>query len=375
MSRPAFDVKDKFTGTGAVKVFTFDFKIEALTQLLVVEYDAANVETQRVLGTDVVYIDNVVFDGEAGGGTVTLAANLATDFTLIFLLANDLPTQDFNFRDRTSFTLTRIENALDFAVGPIQRLKYQANQALRINDFDDQTVFNGMLPPDVVANADRTIVLNPTGTAVIFGPTVTTVNGAVTSAANAATSAAAALVSENNASTSEGNASTSAAAALVSENNASTSEGNASTSAAAALVSENNAAVSAAEAAADASKWVKVTKTFADFSVAALTTDIEILSLPADEILAAFKLKITVAFVGTGVTSLLFDTGVTGDLNKFSDSLDGLTINNKLIAVVHAEESDTGVTSIKLRVTANVNLDNLSVGTIVFNHKTEEIIA
>ena len=82
------------------------------------------------------------------------------------------------------------------------------------------------------------------------------VTNTVQAAIDAAASAAAALVSENNAATSETNASNSETAAgnsasnaATSETNAGTSETNASNSAAAALVSENNAAQSAIDAA------------------------------------------------------------------------------------------------------------------------------
>jgi len=109
MSRPTYAPKETFVGAGNLAVYTFNFKIEALAQLLVIEVDDNGVETQRVLGTDTsVYLSGVVFDSVEGGGTVTLLANLPTDFTLILLQANDLPTQTFEFRNKTSFTLWKV---------------------------------------------------------------------------------------------------------------------------------------------------------------------------------------------------------------------------------------------------------------------------
>ena len=75
------------------------------------------------------------------------------------------------------------------------------------------------------------------------------VGDSVTAADEAAASAAAALVSENNAAASESAASTSEGNASTSEGNASTSETNAAASAAAALVSEGNALLSETNAA------------------------------------------------------------------------------------------------------------------------------
>jgi len=251
MSRETYDVKQTFLGTGSVKVFTFNFKIEALAQLLVIEVDDTGlIETQRVLGTDTsVYIDGVVFDSVTGGGTVTLLANLALNRTLIILLANDLPTQTFEFRNKTSFSLPRFEAALDLIAGAVQRLSYRGKQAFRIHDLDDETTFNAQLPPGVVSQNNRVLIVNDAADGMEYGPTAAEIAAAESFAVAAAASAAAALISENNSATSETNAATSAAAALVSENNASTSETNAATSETNAATSETNAATSETNAA------------------------------------------------------------------------------------------------------------------------------
>ena len=250
MSRDTYAPKEVYVGANNLAIYTFDFKIEALAQLLVIEVDDNGVETQRVLGTDSVYLSGVVFDAVEGAGTVTLAANLPTDFNLILLLANDLPTQTFKFRNKTSFTLKRFESALDLIAGAVQRLAYRGKQAFRIHDLDDEDTFNSQLPPGVATSQDRVLIVNSAGDGMAYGPTAAVIASAESEANDAAASAAAASTSESNAATSESNAATSESNAATSETNAATSETNAATSATNAATSETNAATSATDAAA-----------------------------------------------------------------------------------------------------------------------------
>ena len=245
MSRTTYAPKQTYTGDNTLAVYTFAFKIEVNTHLEVVEVDASGVETQRVLGNDAVYLSGVVFDAVAGGGTVTLASNLATGYRLILLLANDDPTQSYEFRNKSSFTLKRFEAALDFISGQVQRLAYRGKQAFRIHDLDDEETFDAQLPSGIASNGDKILVVNTAGTGMEFGPDVATI---IASGVSAAASAAAALASENAAATSESNAATSESNAATSETNAGTSETNAAASEAAAAQSAIDAAAAAAAA-------------------------------------------------------------------------------------------------------------------------------
>lgn len=147
MGRDTYDVKETYLGDGSLAAYTFDFKIEALAQLEIIEIDDSGDETERVRGDDAVYLSGVVYDAIEGGGTVTLAANLTNGYTLILLLANDDPTQPYEFRDKGQFTLKLLELALDFVVGAVQRLAYRAKQAIRIHDDDDEETFDCQFPP------------------------------------------------------------------------------------------------------------------------------------------------------------------------------------------------------------------------------------
>lgn len=171
--RSTYDVKETYTGDGSLAEYTFDFKIEALAQLEIVELDTNDVETQRVRGTDAVYLSGVVFDAVDGGGTVTLAANLTTGYTLLLLLANDDPTQTYQFNNKTTFTLKDLEKALDFLSGAQQRLAYRGKQALRIHDDDNEETFDCQLPPQAPLTIDgRYLAVNAAGDGFEYGFTI-----------------------------------------------------------------------------------------------------------------------------------------------------------------------------------------------------------
>ena len=198
MSRTTYAPKETKTGTGSLDTYTFDFKIGQLSDLLVIEVNDSGVETQRVRGTDVTYLSSVAFDANDGGGTVVLAANLTLDYNLILLLANDAPTQPYEYGNKTSFTLSSFEQALDWIAGAIQRLAYRGKQAIRIHDLDDEETFDTQLAAGVAdaANYDRVVKVNSDGTGFELGASYGDIDAAAANAASSKASAAAALASE-----------------------------------------------------------------------------------------------------------------------------------------------------------------------------------
>jgi len=404
MSRSTFAPVHKFTGTGSLDTYVFAFKIEELKQLLVIEYDIAGVETQRVRGTDITYLSGVVFDAVDGGGTVTLAANLVLNRTLYLILANDEPTQPNLFKEHFDFTLEKIELALDQVSGATQSLQFYMIRTIKLDENDDETAFNMNMPIDAAGNPDATLAINDAGTGFKFGPTGASI--AANTAAAAASAAAAAIsetnagasenaasasetaagVSENNAATSETNAATSETNAAtsetnagVSENNAATSEtnagaseNNAATSAAAALVSENAAAASAAAAALDVTPLTKLTFTHTQFQAAALTKEIVAFALPMLTSLEKLVLVVDTQFViGGGGTSYKIHVGISGDNKKYVSQFDALQVDGSFEPFTMSEiESLTGAVNVEIQAESDVNLDNSSAGSIDLHHGT-----
>lgn len=220
MSRSNYDVIEEYTGAGNKLDYTFSFKIEEKSQLLVIEKDAAGIVTNEVRGTDVAtYIDSVVFDSDAGGGTVNLLVNLPSSYTLKIILANDAPTQPTLYKNKGEFTLKSFENALDWVLGPVQRLSWLAGRSVKLPDSVNSADFDADLPVALIGTPGVTVVTNPTGDALIVGPTVDEISDAAGFADAAAASEAAAAAAESAAAASEAAAVAAAAAAAASEAN------------------------------------------------------------------------------------------------------------------------------------------------------------
>jgi hypothetical protein len=118
MSRDTYFPKHKYTGNNLLAEYTFDFKITDLNQLLVIAANPAGAEVYRVRGTDTaIFLSHVDFNPIDGGGKIYLLATLPLNWKLQILLADDAPVQQFRFRDKTSFTLRKFEEAIDFVNG------------------------------------------------------------------------------------------------------------------------------------------------------------------------------------------------------------------------------------------------------------------
>ena len=228
MSIASYLVRSEYTGNGTLASYTFNFKIASTSHIIVMVTNATFVTTFRVRGTDVTYLTSVTFDAVAGGGTVVLASNLPSGHFLTILLANDEPLQASEFKNKSDFTLSRFESALDVQAGAIQRLAYLVDRSLKISDsVKDAQTFDPTIPIHNTTvgtenNVDKVFCVGDNNASLKMGPTIVSL---AAQAAAAAASAAAALVSE-------GAASSSAAAALISQNAAAASAAAAAISAA-----------------------------------------------------------------------------------------------------------------------------------------------
>lgn len=180
MSIPEFNVKEQWIGDGTLAVYTFDFTIQDLEHLLIIVQDDAGAQIQKVRGSDTSYLSGVVFDAVDGGGTVTLLAVLPDQYTITFLMANDIPTQPTQFINKFSFTLRSFELALDFIVCQIQRLFYLTNRSIKLDDLDDNDDFDTTLPPDAEDNPGSPIVVNSDGDGFAWGTQIGAIAGGLT---------------------------------------------------------------------------------------------------------------------------------------------------------------------------------------------------
>jgi hypothetical protein len=114
--------------------------------------------------------------------------------------------------------------------------------------------------------------------------------------------------------------------------------------------------------------WTKYTKTYANFSAAATTNDIELFSLPAGGVIHAVKIKHSTAFAGTSITAYTISVGITGTLAKYA------TAYNVFQAVAPATfqigavpsigiGSENHTTAVSIRAAATSTGANLSAAT------------
>lgn len=70
--------------------------------------------------------------------------------------------------------------------------------------------------------------------------------------------------------------------------------------------------------AGEVSRWIKITKSYSDFSTAGLTNDIEIYSLPAKSVIQGCIIKHSTLFSGGAIATYTASVGINGNLVKYA---------------------------------------------------------
>ncbi len=114
--------------------------------------------------------------------------------------------------------------------------------------------------------------------------------------------------------------------------------------------------------------WKKFTVPYTDLQTAGLTKQVNLVSLDAKGIIEAVLIKSSTAFVGTSISSLLFDVGISTDTNRWVDDYDAkAAVSNSNFNWVNVQEvpSFTTTTLVTLNATAvGANLSALSAGSV-----------
>jgi len=115
----------------------------------------------------------------------------------------------------------------------------------------------------------------------------------------------------------------------------------------------------------------RVTVPYTAFSgFAAVTGDVELLSLPAAGIITMVKMKHSTGFVAAGQTTCKASVGIVGTLTKYHPQYEIDATANPVAATtfninsVVGSENHGSATSIRLALTSNVNLNTLSAGSV-----------
>ena len=186
MSLLSEQMREAYAANGVTTSFPFPWDIYDATDLDVYLVD----ELGTVLGTpgaeffqtfvtayDVIGKYNPLTsqnDDFSSGASVVFVSAPATGYTVV-ILRNTPDTQDLSLPQNTSYNPPNIELQFDKLVMMIQYLFDRVNRSIRMTDANPQT-FNTALPNPIVA--DSTLAIDPTGTKIVMGPTVSFLTGA-----------------------------------------------------------------------------------------------------------------------------------------------------------------------------------------------------
>lgn len=103
---------------------------------------------------------------------------------------------------------------------------------------------------------------------------------------------------------------------------------------------------------------------YTQIATASTTESLNVYELPAGYEISDVWRRVTVPFVGSGVTALTMELGVSGDSNKYGFSMDMLATGRKASENKNIE-SEISATNIAAAFTATgANLDQLTAGTV-----------
>lgn len=117
---------------------------------------------------------------------------------------------------------------------------------------------------------------------------------------------------------------------------------------------------------ADSPRWRRFTISHTALQAAALTNDIQLLSLPSAGVIHAVRMRSTVSFVGGAISAYSLSLGIVGNLVKYAPLFDFFPAAPlQQFSSIVGTEDPIAATSIRLAATAvGANLDQSTGGSI-----------
>lgn len=118
--------------------------------------------------------------------------------------------------------------------------------------------------------------------------------------------------------------------------------------------------------------WIKITKTYADLSAAALTNDIEFYSLPAKTVINSVLFKHSTSFQGGSIATYTLSVGFSGSLLYLSGGV-ATDVNQAPGDAVYGQSNNgtpilksfANATSVRLSaISTGANLDQATQGSV-----------
>jgi len=179
--------RNDYTGDGTTATYSYTFKINANTELLVTKRDTSNVETALALTTDY----TVTGVGLSAGGAITLVAGNLTTGYILTIKRNRPFTQTASIRNQTAFFASSHEDVFDGLTMNDQELFEKADRSVKLSDTYSSATFNPTLP-SAINTPNVTLATNSSGNGLAIGPSIASISSAQSYASAAAASAAAA---------------------------------------------------------------------------------------------------------------------------------------------------------------------------------------
>ena len=123
-------------------------------------------------------------------------------------------------------------------------------------------------------------------------------------------------------------------------------------------------------------QYKKVTKTFTNFSAAALTNDIEIYSLPANGVLRVVIQDVATTFSGGTIATYTISVGIAGQLALFAIAFDVKTgvVNTQATDNIYINKTGAAVSIRAAAITTVANLDAATQGAINFHLEISQLL-
>jgi hypothetical protein len=190
--------RNDYVGNNSTDTYNYTFKIFSSAHLRVIK-TVSGVETVLALGADY----TVTGANNLTGGTVVLTAGNLDTGDLLTLRRVVPITQETEIRNQGDFLPENHENEFDLLTMADQQQQDAIDRSIRLSEVVNPADFDATLPSSIVGQVGVSVITNNSGDGFTVGPTASQIANAEGFAEDAADSAAAALVSENNADASE----------------------------------------------------------------------------------------------------------------------------------------------------------------------------
>jgi|SRR6056300_82728 len=159
MTIPVNDRRIQYTATAGQTIFPYDFKIDANTEITVLQTINATSVTNTLTLTTEYTVSGV---GDAGGGNITLVTGASLNDT-ITIVGNTPLSRVTDFNQAGDFLVSDLNNQLDKITNILQENKTNTDRAVKLKDEDTTSVLE---IPTATNRASKFLAFDASGNAI-----------------------------------------------------------------------------------------------------------------------------------------------------------------------------------------------------------------